>query len=38
MPVPLIPRLSGNPNMIEIAAIAGIVSPILANADPNAKF
>ena len=34
----LIPRLSGKSNRIAIAATAGIVKPILASAEPSAKF
>ena len=34
----LIPRLSGRLKKIAIAATVGMVSPMLARADPNAKF
>lgn len=34
----LIPRLSGKLKEIAIVATVGMVSPILANADPSAKF
>ena len=34
----LIPRLRGRLKTIAIVATVGIVSPMLANADPSAKF
>ena len=34
----LIPRLSGRLKKIAMAATVGIVSPMLARADPSAKF
>ena len=34
----LIPRLNGKLKKIAIAATVGMVSPLLANADPRAKF
>ena len=34
----LIPRLRGRLNQIAIAAIVGIDNPILAKAEPSAKF
>jgi hypothetical protein len=34
----LIPRLNGKLKIIAMAATVGIVSPILASADPNARF
>ncbi len=34
----LIPKLSGRLKKMAIAATVGIVSPILASADPSAKF
>ena len=34
----LIPRLNGRSKIMEIAATAGMVNPMLARADPSAKF
>jgi hypothetical protein len=34
----LIPRLKGRSKKIAITATVGMVKPILANADPRAKF
>lgn len=34
----LIPKLSGRLKKIAMAATVGIVKPILANAEPNARF
>ena len=36
--LPLRPRTSGRSNAIEATATTGIVSPILASADPSARF